>query len=412
MNKIFRNAVKHKWILSGLLVIAIGGVYYSYTKNGNTGQQIKYVTEVAQKGALVTSVSATGNIAVDQEANIDPTISGTVADLVVKVGDSVEEGDTLFTIINDDLTVSSQKAAVSLQQAKNAVDSAIVSEKQAKEDYHSAKKEDEDDPSSYNAREMQILKDKIDIAQNGIVQAQKSYAATLAEYANQLDEANKRVVKASISGTVNEINIKNGDDLSKLSSGSSRTVPIIIGDLDTLKAEVRVNEVDIPNVQIGQKATMTFDAIGDFTASGKVEKIDALGAVSSGVVTYSVTLSFDSLDSRIKPNMSVTASIIVDSKSDVLSISTSAIKTAGDKNYVEVLSDNGEPKRKIVEIGISNDTKTEINNGLSVGDEIITQSVDVSNSASLTASKSSSSSSSTRRNTGMMGGMMGGGPPQ
>jgi len=292
------------------------------------------------------------------------------------------------------------------------VDSAIVSEKQAKEDYHSAKKEDEDDPSSYNAREMQILKDKIDIAQNGIVQAQKSYAATLAEYANQLDEANKRVVKASISGTVNEINIKNGDDLSKLSSGSSRTVPIIIGDLDTLKAEVRVNEVDIPNVQIGQKATMTFDAIGDFTASGKVEKIDALGAVSSGVVTYSVTLSFDSLDSRIKPNMSVTASIIVDSKSDVLSISTSAIKTAGDKNYVEVLSDNGEPKRKIVEIGISNDTKTEINNGLSVGDEIITQSVDVSNSASLTASKSSSSSSSTRRNTGMMGGMMGGGPPQ
>lgn len=412
MNKIFRNAVKHKWILSGLLVIAIGGVYYSYTKNGNTGQQIKYVTEVVQKGTLVTSVSATGNITVDQEANIDPTISGTVADLVVKVGDSVEEGDTLFTIINDDLTVSSQKAAVSLQQAKNAVDSAIVSEKQAKEDYHSAKKEDEDDPSSYNAREMQILKDKIDIAQNGIVQAQKSYAATLAEYANQLDEANKRVVKASISGTVNEINIKNGDDLSKLSSGSSRTVPIIIGDLDTLKAEVRVNEVDIPNVQIGQKATMTFDAIGDFTASGKVEKIDALGAVSSGVVTYSVTLSFDSLDSRIKPNMSVTASIIVDSKSDVLSISTSAIKTAGDKNYVEVLSDNGEPKRKIVEIGISNDTKTEINNGLSVGDEIITQSVDVSNSASLTASKSSSSSSSTRRNTGMMGGMMGGGPPQ
>lgn len=412
MNKIFRNAVKHKWILSGLLVIAIGGVYYSYTKSGNTGQQIKYVTEVAQKGALVTSVSATGNIAVDQEANIDPTISGTVADLVVKVGDSVEEGDTLFTIINDDLTVSSQKAAVSLQQAKNAVDSAIVSEKQAKEDYHSAKKEDEDDPSSYNAREMQILKDKIDIAQNGIVQAQKSYAATLAEYANQLDEANKRVVKASISGTVNEINIKNGDDLSKLSSGSSRTVPIIIGDLDTLKAEVQVNEVDIPNVQIGQKATMTFDAIGDFTASGKVEKIDALGTVSSGVVTYSVTLSFDSLDSRIKPNMSVTASIIVDSKSDVLSISTSAIKTAGDKNYVEVLSDNGEPKRKIVEIGISNDTKTEINNGLSVGDEVITQSIDVSNSASLTASKSSSSSSSTRRNTGMMGGMMGGGPPQ
>jgi len=412
MVKIFGIALKHKLISSGLLVIAIGGVYYSYTKSGNTGQQIKYVTEVAQKGALVTSVSATGNIAVDQEANIDPTISGTVADLVVKVGDSVEEGDTLFTIINDDLTVSSQKAAVSLQQAKNAVDSAIVSEKQAKEDYHSAKKEDEDDPSSYNAREMQILKDKIDIAQNGIVQAQKSYAATLAEYANQLDEANKRVVKASISGTVNEINIKNGDDLSKLSSGSSRTVPIIIGDLDTLKAEVQVNEVDIPNVQIGQKATMTFDAIGDFTASGKVEKIDALGTVSSGVVTYSVTLSFDSLDSRIKPNMSVTASIIVDSKSDVLSISTSAIKTAGDKNYVEVLSDNGEPKRKIVEIGISNDTKTEINNGLSVGDEVITQSIDVSNSASLTASKSSSSSSSTRRNTGMMGGMMGGGPPQ
>ena len=366
--------------------------YFWYTKSGSSATAVQYETEQAQKSSLTKSITASGNVSVDQLANIEPTISGTVANLAVKVGDSVEEGQTLFTIINEDLTVSSSKSSASLQQAKNSVDSAVLAEQQAKADYDAAKKKDDKDGSSYTTEQLKVLKGKIDIAKSGIVEAQKSYAASASDYHNQISEAGKRTVKASMSGTVNAVNIKNGDDLSKLSSGSSRTIPIIIGDLGTLKAEVQVNEVDIPDVEIGQKVMITFSAIDGLEVSGKVEKIDALGTVSSGVVTYNVTIGFDTLDERIRPEMSVSASIITDVRQNVIIVPNSAVKSQGNVSYVEVLVGNTAEK-KTVTMGISNDTETEIINGINVGDNVITQTIDSSSTSTTTSSSKSSSRS-------------------
>ena len=85
-----------------------------------------------------------------------------------------------------------------------------------------------------------------------------------------------------------------------------------------MKAQVEVSEVDIASVKIGQEATLTFNAIDNFTATGKVEKMDSLGTLTSGVVTYNVIINFDSLDGRIKPEMSVSASIVTDTRQDVV----------------------------------------------------------------------------------------------
>jgi RND family efflux transporter MFP subunit len=202
-------------------------------------------------------------------------------------------------------------------------------------------------------------------------------------------------VTSPIDGTVNAVNIKNGDDLSKLSSGSSRMVPIIIGDLNTMKAQVQVNEVDIANVSIGQKAMMTFSAIDGLTASGKVEKMDSLGTLSSGVVSYNVTIDFDSLDPRIKPEMSVSANIITDVKQDAIIIPNGALKTQNGKTYVQVLNSGNTPQRVSVQVGKSNNTDTEILSGISVGDKVVTQSIN----SSTKASTSTSSSSSNNRNS-------------
>jgi RND family efflux transporter MFP subunit len=180
---------------------------------------------------------------------------------------------------------------------------------------------------------------------------------------------------APMEGTVNAVNIKNGDDLSKLSSGSSRTVPIIIGDLGTLKTQVQINEVDVPNVQLGQKAMMTFNAVNGLTVSGKVEKMDSLGTVTQGVVTYNATISFDSLDPRIKPGMSVSASIITGVKQDVIIVPNSAVKTQNGANYVDVLNSGTTPQQVTVQIGAVNNTSTEIVSGLNEGDKVVTRTI-------------------------------------
>lgn len=355
---------KHKYLyLAAILLLIIGG-YYWYKKSQSNTTTVQYRTETVEKGMLTTSVSASGNIIVDQSSNIDPTITGTVANLSVSAGDKVEKGQLLFEIINDDLAPNVTKAYSSYLQSTASLKTAKANKKDAKTSYEDASSSTK---SSY--------KKKLEAAEISITVAEENVKYALQNYHNEQKNYAEKKVVSPISGTVNAINIKNGDDLSKLSSGSSRLVPIIIGDLDTLKAQVQVNEVDISNVSIGQKVTLTFDAIPNFISSGKIEKMDSLGTATQGVVTYNVTIGFDSLDARIKPDMSVTAAIITDVKQDVLLVPSSAVKTQNGSSYVEILNSGTTPTQVPVEIGASNDTSMEIKSGINSGNKVVTQTI-------------------------------------
>lgn len=391
------------WKIIIVIVLVIGGGYYWYNKSNSKTTVVQYKTAVAEKGSITTSISGSGNIVVDQLATVDPTITGTVANLAVKVGDNVKKGNTLFSIINNDLSVSNDRSVASLQQSKNSIASAELAVRQAKADYDAAKKSD-----TSTSDQRKIAKEKITIAENGVIASQKSYNATLADYNNQLSNGAKRTVTAPIDGTVSAINIKNGDDLSRLSSGSNaNNAPIIIGDLKTIKSEVQVNEVDISNVSIGQKVMMTFGAIDGLTASGKVEKMDALGTITQGVVNYNVTIGFDIVDLRIKPGMSVSAKIITSVKQDVVVVQNSALKVKGDKTYIEVLKgDTKIVEQRNIEIGSANNTETEIVSGINVGDNVIVQTIDPNAKATTATAGGLGGGSSRGGGGGGLGGMM------
>ena len=364
----------NKWTI-GLLLVVAGGGYYWYSSRQVVPVALQYITAPAVKGMITSSISGSGNVIVDQLATVDPTITGTVAGLSVKGGDPVKKGQSLFTIVNDQLTVDVAKAGVSNLQVQNAVDSALLSKKQAVSDYNKAKKKDKTDPTAYTKEELTILKQKIDIADQTINFAEQNVSASALSYAQTVSDAKKRQVTSPINGTVNEINIKNGDDLSKISSGNTKVSPMIIGDFNTLKASVKVNEIDIAKISIGQKAMVKFTALDDLSVSGKVEKIDSLGTVTQGVVMYTVVIGFDTIDPRIKSSMSVSASIISDSKQDVLIVPNSALKNDAQGSYVEVLVD-GISQQKTVQTGIANATNTEIVSGISAGDAVVTQTID------------------------------------
>ncbi|MEI6296738.1 MAG: efflux RND transporter periplasmic adaptor subunit [bacterium] len=146
---------------------------------------------------------------------------------------------------------------------------------------------------------------------------------------------------------------------------------------------ITLNEVDISKIKIGQKATLVFDAIEGLSITGKVSEVDTLGTVSQGVVTYAVQISFDTQDERIKPGMSTSASIITGIKQDILTVPNGAIKSQSGTSYIEIfnkkIQDNGNtgtvsdipPTKQNVVVGVSNDTDTEITEGLNEGDQIV-----------------------------------------
>lgn len=141
-------------------------------------------------------------------------------------------------------------------------------------------------------------------------------------------------------------------------------------------AEISLNEVDVATVKVGQRVTLTFDAIDNLSITGEVAEVDALGTVTQGIVYYSVKIVFDTQDEKVKPGMSVSATIITDVKQDILLVPNAAVKSSGERYYVEVM-ENNIPRNQIVEMGLSNDTMTEIKGGLKEGDKVVTQTTTV-----------------------------------
>jgi HlyD family secretion protein len=192
-------------------------------------------------------------------------------------------------------------------------------------------------------------------------------------------------VRAPFDGAIAEVNVKKGDSVS-----SGTTLATLITKQKI--AEISLNEVDAAKVKVGQKATLTFDALPEVSISGKVMEIDTVGTVAQGVVSYKVKISFDTEEEKVKPGMSATADIITDAKQDVLVLPNGAIKSQGNSYYVELIEASEEmrqqllasvsgtilpepPKLQPVETGLSNDLSTEIVSGLKEGDIVVTSTI-------------------------------------
>jgi HlyD family secretion protein len=210
-------------------------------------------------------------------------------------------------------------------------------------------------------------------------------------------------VRAPFGGMIAKINVKKGDSLT-----NGTTVATLVTAQKI--AEVSLNEVDVAKVKVGQKATLTFDAIEGLSISGAVSDIDTIGTVSQGVVTYTVKIGFDTQDERVKPGMSVSAAIIIDMKQDVLTVPSSAVKTQGDASYVEMfdaplVQSTGTqgslsvvpPRQQNVQVGLSSDMETEIVSGLKEGDEVVSRTITAKTTTAATAPSLFGGGGGTRR---------------
>lgn len=235
---------------------------------------------------------------------------------------------------------------------------------------------------------LQAGADKLDIQSQELAVSQRLNALndarqTLANY----------TVKAPFDGIIAALSVKVGDTV---------TQGTAVATLVTQKqiATISLNEVDVAKIALGNKVTLTFDAIDGLNITGEVAEIDTIGTVTQGVVSYNVKISFDTQDERVKPGMSVSANVITEVKTDVLLVPNAAVQSDNNGSYVQIL-DNGQPKSVAVVVGISNDTSAEIVSGLNEGDRVITQTID--------PNQKTTTATTQRASTGLLGGFGGGG---
>jgi len=152
---------------------------------------------------------------------------------------------------------------------------------------------------------------------------------------------------------------------------NAATPVVVLADLEHYYVDASIDEVDIGQLQLGQDVVITLDAFPESSLSGKVTYIDPLGKVVQGVVTYGIEVEIQSADTNIRPNMTATIDIVVTRKEDVLVVPNRAVRRGNAGRYSLQVLTSGKVEQRFVTVGLSNDTVTEITDGLQAGEEVI-----------------------------------------
>jgi RND family efflux transporter MFP subunit len=359
-----------KFILIGLAAtVLILGIWY-FVSNRSNGE-VSYQTGRAEKGTVVSLVSASGKVLTTNTLSITTQASGVVKKVYVKDGDKVYAGQKLAEItLDSDGTLANAKAYASLISAQNGVNSANNNYRSTQATvanvYDQLKGHDTDETL---VQKEQRTKAEVsnDNAYDQTKQAQANLVSSQMSY-----RLNSPVITALFSGIVESVGLVEGMVLSSSTSTTSinsQRVAVIKGDSLPV-INVSLSEVDVPNVKVGQKVTVTLDSITGKIFTGVVATVDRVGSVSNNVTSYSTNIKLDSDSDAILPNMAATANIILATKTDVLTVPSISLVTQKGQTFAKILED-GKEVNVPVEVGISGDNLTEVVSGLTEGQTVV-----------------------------------------
>lgn len=235
----------------------------------------------------------------------------------------------------------------------------------------------------------------------------------------------KTSITSPIDGTIAAQNLKVGDEITSSQVGSKVAATVI--DPNQMQVTVSIDELDINKIKLGQKANIYLDSTPDTTYEGQVSKISTYGKTTSGVTSYSVTVSIKSND-VLRIGMTANVKIVVSSKENVLLLPSTAIQYGSD-NSKSVISEtstaansNGKSastdltsmlknNSKKITTGLINEQYAEILSGLEEGDSVLVASkVNVPKTTTTKSSTSNNDMNGGPPDGGMGGPPSGGGP--
>jgi HlyD family secretion protein len=418
--------------LAVVAVVALVAVFIWRQQSAYT----KVLTAKIARQDLATVVSGTGQIKPKTYVNVGATSFGRITHLLVKEGDHVTKGQVIATVENvqPEANVDAQKATIAA--AKTDIASNVAAEKTAEANVEHAKADLEQKRLDWG-RAQGLYKDGI-LAKQDFDAKKAAYdtdVASLAQAVAQLNQAkaqtdsarghlqtqiatlrfnqdalSKTVSVAPFDGIVTNLPVREGETVVVGIQNAEGSTLMTLADMSVITAEVKVDETDIVNIQIGQPADVTVDALpgkvfkGHVTLAGDQALLRSTGVATSQSTTgteeakdFKVVVTLDNPSSDLRPGLSTTAKITTAHKSGVLSLpiqaltmhnpdddkgkggvqaasNTSGSKSAPVQGVYVIAKDKGKLRAKFVPVttGITGATDIEVLSGLTEGQEIVT----------------------------------------
>ncbi len=304
-----------------VVVVAIGAWAWSTRGGGQEGGS-GYRTAPVERGDIRVSISSTGALSAISTVVVGSEISGRVTDVLVDFNDRVRKGQVLARL--DASTYEAQiaqgNAAVNSAQANAAQAEAALRNAQA--DYTR---------KAELGRQQLIARSEVDLARANLEQARAQVNASRAQIAQQ--QAGTRTtrlnlgrteIRSPVDGVVLTRTIEPGQTVA--ASLQAPELFKLAEDLSKMKIELAVDEADIGQVKVGQRATFTVDAFPERRFAGAVAQVRLSATTTNNVVTYPVVIEVDNRDGVLLPGMTANAEIVVSQKENVLRVPNAALR--------------------------------------------------------------------------------------
>ncbi len=361
---------------AALLVVIVLGVVFLL--RGVKGGAKPVETALVKPRTIKSTVIAFGRVEPKSDVDISAQVTEKIESLFVVEGDTVEVGDTLVVLAQDRLLAALRQAEANFHSAQSQVRQAEANLRRAQENLRKLRKLHEsgavsDDQLLEAQTEVKVLEAQLAAARNGVEAAR----AALEEARDNLA---KTVITAPIDGVVTSIKANQGEFVVVGTMNNPGSIIMTIAQLSDLLAEVDVDEADIVDVEPGQQALVELDALPDTSFLGRVVQVSHQAKVRSvgGEETrasFEVKIAIQNPSPKIRPGMSVTATITTAQKDSVLAVPLSCVvayrDSLGEGEGVFVV-EGGVARKVRIKTGISDDKYIEVVDGLGLGDRVVT----------------------------------------
>ena len=346
----------------GILLIAVL-LSVGKVMKSNQKPKKKYKTEQLEKRNIVNKVVATGKIIPKEEIEVKPQISGIISKILVEEGDKVKKGDLIAKVkvvpseqsLNsvrgqmDKIRIRLKNAKIAYDRNKKLFDKGVI----AKNDFEKVE-------LTYNQAKQDLRN-----AQNDLQIIKKGYVGS--------GGAANTNIRATVSGTVLEIPVEEGDQVIQSNNFNAGTTIASIADMNKMIFEGKVDEAEVGKLKEGMDLDIVVGALENEKFNAKLRFIAVKGKEENGAIQFKVEGDLKKKEkSNIRANYSANATIVIEKRDSVPAIREALLQYDKEtkKPFVEIEVEPGKFEVRNLKLGVSDGIYVEILEGIKEDDNI------------------------------------------
>jgi membrane fusion protein, macrolide-specific efflux system len=355
---------RRRWLAPAIIFGVLVVVVLVVAKRGGAGPRELDPTLITtvKRADLPIEVLETGKVQPREKVEIKSKVAGQVQKVFVDAGDHVKKGQLLLQLDPTDYERDVAKTEADVAAAKNALEfSQLQLDRRQK---------------GLEARG--VAQNDVDTAAADVKAKKVAVQTATVAYNAASDRLHYTRITSPMDGTVTERGIQPGEVVTPgVQATFEGKALLTISDLSTLIVKADLNQIDVARVVLGQKVTVTLDALPGKSYDATITKIApaSITPKDKQVDVFPVEATLAKSDTAIKPGMTADVRIHIDKKTNVLALPIEAVVKENGKQFVTkvVPAENGKQKTEKTEValGARNDRELEITSGIKEGDKVL-----------------------------------------